>query len=767
MFKFFYSLLFIVLFTTSGIDAQNHAILTPGDRLIPIKGKTVEAALTGAKFNFNHRKVRNIILKGNSLENSKGTIDTLSIKRMSGANFNVNFGMFDQDIMVQWYVAPADLTIKAVAFLPTDVTGADNGVAVSIVGTNLTASDLVDFGAPANWGYWTGDDPDWNNAAPFPWLVSGTPVWVPGTEGAQPLWTTDLWSDFGDGYVVTPDTTGGAYNWIVLNDALGFEPEPISRGEVFGIVIKNNGVNPAQPDESRIGLLAAGDMQTHPGFKYYAKGRLSTTDQGWWSRKYTWDVVAAVDFPNPPIQIFDVTILQNTISTELRTVSATITDGNPGGGNPGIASVVIRYSTDERTTWNDVPMIADGDIYSGEIPGQAPGTTVDYKVVATDVNGNTFEAGPWEYEIFQPQNETLLVFNGYDKPTGYPQSYYFGHDDFVNYTPYPFAKDVWSYGPLTAELVNYYNNIIEITTLGPIAINSDIIADWLAADPDHNYMLAGDEWLGTQSNWTNGAHGPGDFIFDVLGVNYEYNDINYAASGDQLKASIVMPVEGALLGGPLFTKFTEISDTTAGEDTMYYNPYYEIGVPNWLDGVDFENDVEVDMKAIGIDGNDYYIGGHRILAAGNKIMFLSYDPISLDASPYYWYGFSASAPQVQAALWFGVQTDVQPIGNGIPKSFELSQNYPNPFNPTTTIKYSIPAVIARSGATRQSHETYASVQIKVYDLLGREVATLVNQKQAPGNYSVKFDATKLSSGVYFYRLQAGDFVSIKKMILLR
>jgi hypothetical protein len=740
--------------------------------LIPVKGKTVEAALTGAKFNINHRNVRNIILKGNSLVNPKGTIDTLSIKEMTGANFNVNFGMYDQDIMVQWYVAPADLIIKAVAFMPSDVTGADNGVAVSIVGTNLTASDLVDFGAPANWGYWTSDNPDWNNSAPFPWLVSGTPVWVPGTEGAQPLWTTDLWSDFGDGYVVTPDTTGGAYNWIVLNDALGFEPEQINSGEVFGIVIKNNGVNPAQPDESRIGLLAAGDMQTHPGFKYYAKGRLSTTDQGWWSRKYTWDVVAAVDLlgDRPPI-ITNVTRLVTTLSTEPRLVSATITDDNPSGGAAGVASAVLSYSTDAGATWNDIPMTADGDNYSGYIPGQAPGVSFEYKITATDVNGNSSEAGPFKYYIFNPQNETLLVFNGYDKPIGYPQSYYFGQDDFVNYTSYPFAQDIWSYGALTMDLLHYYGNVVEITTTGPLYINSEAVREWLEQpNCKHNYLLAGQEWLGVQSNWTNGAHSAGDFIYDILGITYEYNNINYAQPGDEDNPSIVLPQEGTLLGGPLYTKFMEVSDTTEGPDTMFYNPKYEINRPNLLDGVDFTSDVEVDLKAIGADGNEYNIAGHRTIddtgSNEDKIAFLAYDPLSLDANPYYWYGFSASAPQVQARLWMWPSA-VERIGDGIPKGFELAQNYPNPFNPTTTIKYSIPTVIARSGATRQSHETYTSVQLKVYDLLGREVATLVNQKQAPGNYSVQFDATNLSSGVYFYKLQSGSFIVTQKMILMR
>ena len=96
-----------------------------------------------------------------------------------------------------------------------------------------------------------------------------------------------------------------------------------------------------------------------------------------------------------------------------------------------------------------------------------------------------------------------------------------------------------------------------------------------------------------------------------------------------------------------------------------------------------------------------------------------------------------------------------------PAKFELLQNYPNPFNPTTTINY----VIARSKATRQSHEL--SVRLTVYDILGREVATLVNRKQAPGKYSVQFDASKLSSGIYFYTLRAGEFTATKKMILMR
>jgi len=89
----------------------------------------------------------------------------------------------------------------------------------------------------------------------------------------------------------------------------------------------------------------------------------------------------------------------------------------------------------------------------------------------------------------------------------------------------------------------------------------------------------------------------------------------------------------------------------------------------------------------------------------------------------------------------------------LPARFALLQNYPNPFNPTTVISYQLPVA--------------SSVRLVVYDMLGRDVAVLVNEKKEPGNYEVQFDGSGLSSGVYFYRLTAGDFVSTKRMLLIR
>ena len=91
--------------------------------------------------------------------------------------------------------------------------------------------------------------------------------------------------------------------------------------------------------------------------------------------------------------------------------------------------------------------------------------------------------------------------------------------------------------------------------------------------------------------------------------------------------------------------------------------------------------------------------------------------------------------------------------NIIPKQFSLSQNYPNPFNPATTIKFALPKDV--------------NVTLKIYDLLGREVKTLVNEIKKSGYYEVSFDGSSLASGIYFYRLEAGTFVDTKKMVLVK
>jgi hypothetical protein len=130
----------------------------------------------------------------------------------------------------------------------------------------------------------------------------------------------------------------------------------------------------------------------------------------------------------------------------------------------------------------------------------------------------------------------------------------------------------------------------------------------------------------------------------------------------------------------------------------------------------------VDTFAVGISEILYDLHGHQFALGGGRLFRLDTE---LEVDPEEMY----------------------------PRAYALEQNYPNPFNPRTKIGFQIP--------------DYGLVTLKVYDLLGREVETLVNGVEKPGYKSVQWDASGVASGVYFYRLEAGSFTSVKKLLLLR
>lgn len=106
--------------------------------------------------------------------------------------------------------------------------------------------------------------------------------------------------------------------------------------------------------------------------------------------------------------------------------------------------------------------------------------------------------------------------------------------------------------------------------------------------------------------------------------------------------------------------------------------------------------------------------------------------------------------KLEGVIVSGIEDDAAP---GVVTDFSLAQNYPNPFNPTTNIRYSIPKS--------------ANVRLSVFNLLGQEVATLVNQQQTAGSHTIEFDGRNLTSGIYFYQIEAGEFRQVRKMLLAR
>jgi hypothetical protein len=140
---------------------------------------------------------------------------------------------------------------------------------------------------------------------------------------------------------------------------------------------------------------------------------------------------------------------------------------------------------------------------------------------------------------------------------------------------------------------------------------------------------------------------------------------------------------------------------------------------------------------------------------GEVVSIPSYFSVRVDSTFPSYFNFKFKISKDGWTCW----TDSTNVVVGVEKSeifptaYDLEQNYPNPFNPSTTFRYSIP--------------TQSKVVIKVYDILGNEVATLVNEEKSVGTYELTWDASSLSSGVYFYQLKAGAFVETKKMLLLK
>lgn len=177
-------------------------------------------------------------------------------------------------------------------------------------------------------------------------------------------------------------------------------------------------------------------------------------------------------------------------------------------------------------------------------------------------------------------------------------------------------------------------------------------------------------------------------------------------------------------------------DTTAGDNiwsvTLTFPQYtllsfeYKYGA-NW--GLASNN---------GTNDNESGTGVNHSVTLPNEIIFGRTNDVWADMSP---------------TTLTGVITDVREVNSGIPSTFSLDQNYPNPFNPTTTIRFNLPEA--------------SNVVVKIYDMLGQEVQTLVNEELTAGSYDVSFDASRLTSGMYIYSIQAGEFSMTRKMMLLK
>ena len=285
-----------------------------------------------------------------------------------------------------------------------------------------------------------------------------------------------------------------------------------------------------------------------------------------------------------------------------------------------------------------------------------------------------------------------------------------------------------------------------------------------------NCLFAGNHTAGGASVGAGLSMG-GNSEIDIMNCTFAFNT---AASGSAL--SVRTGAKGRITNS-IFWKNTGqyIALATVSSSGGYMNMNY-CSLQHGKDSISVSDSLSTLVWGTGnIDGDPVFmdsLGSDLHLSAASPCIGAGIDSIEVDGV---WQRAPAtdieglprpSPPRTRPDLGAFEDQLTHPVGvakdagSDRPLRFELKQNYPNPFNPATVIRYTI-------AGSRENGVGSMEVKLVVYDLLGREVAVLVNERKAPGSYSVRFDASGLASGVYFYRLSTNNFVQTRRLVLLR
>lgn len=286
--------------------------------------------------------------------------------------------------------------------------------------------------------------------------------------------------------------------------------------------------------------------------------------------------------------------------------------------------------------------------------------------------------------------------------------------------------------------VSYKSGTNTIEMVGLLAARNGYVTDFNSTNTD----FAGNMTIKTESGFSDAAiHSPHPY---ETGLDYFYllrapiivQENNATLSYDDI--AIVEPGDpGSVFGDSNFWDYVIVEASKGGEWIPLLNGYDCRADSRWLNAYNSSGNGTPSMwKSHSVNLRDYFNAGDEIL-----IRFRLYS----DAYVVGW-GWAIDNLSIQP-LYVGVEDEF------IPNTFELSQNFPNPFNPATTIKFAL---------AKES-----KVSLKVFNNLGEQVAVLINSIKPAGIHKVNFNAANLASGVYYYRLEAGDFVQTKKMILMK
>ena len=714
-------LLMVVAFSAT-VFAQQLAILKPAK----IGQKSEAIPITKKQYEKMMQKSRSMVNVPDIKATHAGIIDTL----VNPFPTEVNWGVASGDSQAAYFEPPAACYIKAIG-----IVGQSWGSDPLSDGYNLIINKAA-YG-------WDFDDSWWDGDAIYT-----------KDKGLPTLLGTQMWGEF-------PNTVVDGQR--VWTEMIWLGTEPDNGGEGFVVT-----AIPYGADATYMGTDAGYDNPDDPNdmyrlAKYYSAGR-SGHDPQFTVRHYTvtWQVVVEF-YQNTPPSIEVVGGPYSTVlNSDARTIQAHIWDIDANDANQaGVASANLLYKVNDGD-WVTVAMtMASGTdqdgVWEGVVPAGIlnPGDVLTYKFNATDKAGASTEILGGSYGYFMKYNDILVFYN--DDGTSYLASiilhpYY---DNLWGSGEVPYSYDVWAGaadGALSAVLVNQYDYIVEIDAYSPATLNDDVLGAWFASGTKYMFWSS-QEWGYQLTGGADSTFAADDWHNAYMGIGtIGPMDINYARTGGWTAPFPISPVQGDVISGPLF-------DFLGDSLQLYYWPDYELGFGDWADLMT-AGDGAVVCFTDSAEGKT--MGVHKE-NNGSKTVFMTFDQLCMDtgALPSYTAtdGYHWTEPNVHSVVdaaldWFGAPTDVNDaVEPAVALKYELSQNYPNPFNPETRISYTI----AKPG----------HVKLAIYNVLGQKVATLVDEFKAASTYRVTFDASDLTSGVYFYRLDVGDYSKTMKMMLLR
>ena len=537
---------------------------------------------------------------------------------------------------------------------------------------------------------------------------------------------------------------------------------PFKLGVPFGFTVQNLSSYAQIPPSPGIDTTLALRATTSLAYPYHSyKFYESTTYLGWCIRQYEWEYYVVVEYTTDRAPKAVLTQLFTTLKTTARTVTAKVTDDNPGGGTAGVKSVDL-YAKTNSGAFAKTSMTGTEPNFTGTLPAANAGDTVAYYIVATDVNDNFTKSSTYSYTIFAPKYKYLCIWNGRTLPTGLTAkgaaAYYMVKDSIGEKTYYD-LWDVKAFGKTDVpDLLKLYSVAVEVAGDGGQADLTGYVDAWLAtatvaspkaylmSDQDHGFIS-----------------GYADTTFEDANVHAKYFGVKTLGPQDYPNGATwpwkVTPQDSTDDLTGFIQKWANKTGTT-----YWYDPAFELApFTNWMD--ELVPTTDVNTKILFKDGTK--VTGVRKNAADGSwhTMYLAFDYLCTDfrgdtsihpvsgvaKDPKY--AWILDAGSIVKNLMALVPVGVNKIEGSVPFEFSLSQNYPNPFNPSTLIEYTIPQ--------------NSFVALKVYNAIGQEVASLVNSEMNAGRYSATFDATRYSSGVYFYTLTAGSFTQTHKMVLMK